>query len=95
VHRKPNLTVIQRNEAIGISVAGASLKEIADYFERTPQEIGRLLKKYHSTNTTADKPRSSRPPILSRHQKKIIYRAAQKAPKIEYSKLAEVAVVVN
>jgi transposase len=95
VHRNPNLTVIQRNEAIGISVAGASLKEIADYFECTPQGIGRLLKKYHSTSTTADKPRSGRPSILSHHQKKIIYRAAQKAPKIEYSKLTEVAVVVN
>jgi transposase len=67
VRRKPNLTVIQRNEAIGTSIAGASLKEIADHFECTPQGIGRLLKKYHSTGTTADKPRSGQPPILSRH----------------------------
>jgi transposase len=95
VRRKPNLTVCQRNEAVGMSVAGASLKEVADHFGCTPQGIGQLLKKYHSTGTTADKPQSGHPQILSRHQKKIIYWAAQKAPKIEYSKLAEVAEVFH
>jgi transposase len=95
VRRKPNLTIGQRDAAVGMSVAGASLKEIADHFGRSPQGIGRLLKKYHSTGTTADKPRSGRPPVLSRHQKKPIYRAARKAPKIEYSKLAEVAVILH
>jgi transposase len=75
VPRKPNLTVIPRDEAVGMSVAGASLKEIADPFERTPQGIGRLLKKYYSTGTTANKPCSGRPPILSHHQKNPIYRA--------------------
>jgi transposase len=95
VRRKPNLTVGQRNEAVRMSVAGASLKEIADHFGRTPQGIGQLVKKYHSTGTTADKPRSGRPQILSRNQKKLIYRAARKAPKLEYSKLSEVAEVFH
>jgi transposase len=91
VRRKPKLTVGQRDAAVRMSVAGASLKEIADHFGRSPQGIGRLLKKHHSTGTTADEPRSGRPPVLSRHQKKLIYRA----PKIEYSKLAEVAVILH
>jgi transposase len=95
VRRKPNLTVGQRNEAVGMSVAGASLKEIADHFGRTPQGIGQLVKRYHSTGTTADKPRSGRPKILSRNQKKLIYWAARKAPKLEYSKLSEVAEVFH
>jgi transposase len=62
-----NLTVSQRDAAVRMSVAGASLKEIANHFGRSPQEIGRLLKKYHSTGTTADKPRSGRLPVLSRY----------------------------
>jgi hypothetical protein len=32
-----------------MSVAGALLKEKADHFGRSPQGIGRLHKKYHST----------------------------------------------
>jgi transposase len=95
VRRKPNLTIAQRNEAVGMSAAGASLKEIAQYFGRTTQGIGKLLKKYHTTHTVEDKPRSGRPSILSRHQKKLIYRAARAAPKLEYKELAEVGVLVN
>jgi transposase len=71
VRRKPKLTVGQRDAAVRMSVAGASLKEIADHFGRSPQGIGRLLKKHHSTGTTADEPRSGRPPVLSRHQKSL------------------------
>jgi transposase len=95
VRRKPNLTIAQRNEAVRISAAGSSLKEIAQYFRRTRQGIGKLLKKYHTTYTIEDKPRSGRPPILLRYQKKLIYRTARIAPKIEYKKLAKVRVLVN
>lgn len=48
-----------------------------------------LWKKYRQTGTTADKPRSGRPPILSLHQKHIIYRKAVAQPKIEYKELAQ------
>jgi transposase len=95
VRRKPNLTITQRNEVVGMSATGLSLKEIAQYFGRTTQGIGKILKKYNTTHTVEDKPRSGRPPILSRHQKKLIYRAARAAPKVEYKQLAEVGVLVN
>lgn len=78
-----------------MSVAGASLAEIAEHVGRTPQGIGRLIKKYHSTGTKEDRARSGRPLILSLYQKIIIYRAARKAHKIKYLNLAKVAVLVD
>jgi hypothetical protein len=41
-----------------------------------------------------DKPHSGRPPILSLHQKKIIYRKACAQPKIEYLELAKASVFI-
>jgi hypothetical protein len=95
VRRKPNLMVCQRSEAVGMCVGGVGLKEIAAYFERTPQGIGRLIKKHNTTGSVEDLPRSGRPPILSRHQKKKVYRKARSEPKITHSSIAEAAVFVN
>jgi hypothetical protein len=39
VRRKPNMTLQERNEAIGMWVSGAALEEIATRFGRTPQGI--------------------------------------------------------
>jgi transposase len=95
VRRKPNMTLQERNEAIGMWVGGAALKEIATRFGRTPQGISQLIRKHDSTGTVQDKPRSGRPPILSLHQKKTIYRKARAQPKIEYSELAKAGVFIH
>jgi transposase len=94
VRRKPNMTLQERNEAIGMWVGGAALKEIATRFGRTPQGISQLIRKHDSTGTVQDKPRSGRPPILLLHQKKTIYRKARAQPKIEYSELAKAGVFI-
>ena len=73
---------------------GCSTAEVAAAFHRNPSTIRRLHQKYSTTATTADKPRSGRPTILSRHQKKLIYRAARRAPKIEYKDLIKAATIV-
>jgi len=65
VRRKPNMTLQEINEAVGMCVGGAALKEIATRFGRTPQGISQLIKKHNSTGTVQDKPQSGRPPILS------------------------------
>jgi transposase len=93
VRREPNLSKAQRDEAFGVFVGGAPLKEIAEYFDRTPRRIGKILKKYHNTGTTQDEPRPGRPKLIDRHQSELIYRAVRKDPKIEYEKLREVAQV--
>jgi transposase len=95
VRRKPNMTLQERNEAIGMWVGGAALKEIATRFGRTPQGISQLIRKHDSTGTVQDKPRSGRPPILLLHQKKTIYRKARAQPKIEYSELAKAGVFIH
>ncbi|KAJ6267355.1 hypothetical protein PSV08DRAFT_325334, partial [Bipolaris maydis] len=66
----------------------------------TPRQFGRklcqnLYNKLHQTGSVQDKPRSGRPQILSRHQQKLIYRAARANPKILYEDLAKVAVFVH
>jgi transposase len=93
--RGPNLTTVQRDQIIGMLNSGATPKEVAEAYGRTERCIRDLRKKYAQTGTTADKPRSGRPPILSPHQKRIIYRKARAAPKIEYSDLAEATTFVN
>jgi transposase len=57
--------------------------------------IWNLRKKYITTGTTQDKPCSGRLSMLLLLQKKIIYRKARAAPKIEYSELAVHGVLVN
>jgi transposase len=93
--RGPNLTTAQRDQICGMLNAGATVKECADAYSCTGRCIRDLYKKYYQTGTTEDKPRSGRLPILSLHQKKIIYRKARATLKIEYLELAKASVVVN
>lgn len=95
VRRGPNLSITQRNQIIGMLNSGATVKEVAKAYGRNDRSIRKLRLKYYQTGTVEDKPRSGRPPILSLHQKKIIYRKVRAAPKIEYSELSQAAVLVN
>lgn len=95
MRRGPNLTTAQRNQIVGMIDSGCSVKEAASAYARTERCIRDLMKKHHQTGTVEDKPRSGRPPILSLSQKKIIYRKARAAPKIEYTELAQESVFVN
>jgi transposase len=93
--RKPNLTPLQRQAIIAQYKAGVSVAELAIAFERGASTIRDTLKRWNLHATVSDLPRSGRKPILSLHQKKLIYRAARAAPKIEYDELAKVGVFVN
>lgn len=54
-----------------------------------------LRKKYDQTGSVQDTPRTGRPSMLSCHTKKFLYRKARSNPKMEYSTLAEHAVLMN
>jgi hypothetical protein len=95
VRRGPNVTAIQREQMIGMLLAGKTVKEVAHHYGQTECCIRKIHQKYHQTGTTADRPWSGRPPIFSLYQKKIIYRKACAAQKIEYSELAKEGVFVN
>jgi transposase len=95
MRRGPNLTVLQRDQIIGMLAAGCTCAEAARAYGRTERCIRDIRTKYAKTGTTEDRPRSGRPPVISFSQKKIIYRKARAAPKIEYSELAQVRVFVN
>lgn len=93
--RGPNLTRSQRHIIIAKAAAGTSVRELVEEFGRSPNCIRTTIRLAKTRDTTQEAPRSGRPSILSRHQKKIIYRKAPAAPKIEYSHLAEVGVFAN
>jgi transposase len=95
MRRGPNLTVVQRDQIIGMLAAGCTCAEAARAYSRTERCIRDIRTKYAKTSTTEDRPRSRQPPILSLSQKKIIYRKARAAPKIKYSELAQVRVFMN
>jgi transposase len=95
VRRRPNMTVYERDKAIGMLRGGCTVSEVTTHFQRGDQTIRDLKRKYNSTTTTQDKPRSGRPPMLSLHQKKIIYRKIRGKPKTTYKELAEVGTRVN
>jgi transposase len=93
VRRGPNMSLAERNMAIGMLKAGCSASEVASACGRAVSTIRRLNAKATTTGTTQDKPRSGRPQVLSRHARKLVYRAVRKNPKITYSELAEIAQV--
>jgi transposase len=87
------MSLAERNMAIGMLKAGCSASEVASACSRAVSTIRRLNAKATTTGTTQDKPRSGRPQVLSRHARKLVYRAVRKNPKITYSELAEIAQV--
>jgi transposase/transposase-like protein len=93
--RGPNLTPEERIRIIAKSDAGVKVSELVEEFERSPNCIRTTIRLAKTRTTTQEASRSGRPPILSLHQKKIIYRKARAAPKIEYSDLSQVGVFVN
>jgi transposase len=92
--RRPNITPEDRAKIIAKRECGISVRELAEEFGRSESAIKYTIRTYANAATTQEKPRSGRPPMLSLHQKKVIYRKARAAPKIEYSKLAAAAVLV-
>jgi transposase len=74
---------------------GATVKEVAHAYGRTDRCIRKIRLKHAQTGTTEDKPRSGRPLVLLKQQKKIIYRKVRATLKIVYAQLAAEATLVN
>jgi transposase len=95
VRRQRNISPGLRGRVIGMLQAGATVKEAAASIGRSERAVRDIRTKYYQTGSVTDKPRSGRPPVLSKQQKKIIYRKARATPKIEYSELIKEGVFVN
>jgi transposase len=93
--KKAHLSPSESTRIIAKHEAGAELAELATEFERSKSTIHDTIKRWQLHQTTTDLPHSGRPPRLSSHTKKIIYRKARAAPKIAYSELAKEGEVVN
>jgi transposase len=93
--RRPNISPAERQRILVKRECGVTVRELAAEFKRSESAIKYTIRTYAKAGTTQEQPRSGRPPILSPHQKKTIYRKARAAPKIEYSELAKAAVLGN
>jgi hypothetical protein len=71
------------------------VRKLVEEFGKSANCIRTTIQLAKTCDTTQEAPCSGQVSILSRHQKKIIYRKACAAPKIEYSQLAEVRVFAN
>jgi hypothetical protein len=86
-----NITLAERDIAIGMLVGSCTILEVAQHFGRADSTIQRLHLKYYHTSTIVDKPRSGCLYILLRHTKKLLFRVVRKTPKIKYKHLSKVA----
>jgi transposase len=54
----------RETEAVGMLLAGATVREVADAIKRSERAVRDLRVKYCQTGSVQDKPRSGRPNIL-------------------------------
>jgi transposase len=71
--KKSHLSPAQRQTIIAKFDAGVPVQQLADEFERGVQTIQDTIKRWNLHKTTSDLPHSGRKPMLSLHQKKLIY----------------------
>jgi transposase len=95
VRRQRNISLGLRGRVIGMLQAGATVKEAAASIGRSECAVHDLCTKYHQTGSITDKPHCGHLPVLSKQEKKIIYRKARATPKVEYSELMKERVFVN
>jgi transposase-like protein len=94
-YRGPNISPTDCKRIIAKRKCGVTVRELAAEFGQSESTIQYTIQAYTRTGTTQEQPCSGRPPMLSLHQKRIIYRKARAAPKIEYSELAKHGVFVK
>jgi hypothetical protein len=91
VRRVPNMSPAERNIAIGMLNAGCTASEVANTYGHAESLYDASTQKQPQRAQHKTKPRSGRPQILSRHARKLVYRAVRKNPKITYAEHAEIA----
>ena len=93
--KRPNISPEERATIIALRESGVSVTKLAARYNRSESAIRYTIKTYTSRSTTQEQPRSGRPSVLSRHQQKLVYRAARKTPKLEYHDLQKAAPLVD
>ena len=65
----PRLTEAERNQAIGMIMAGTGLRAVARQLNCSPATIFKLNRKWRNEGYVADLPRTGRPPVLTQNQR--------------------------
>jgi transposase len=87
VKSRRRLTAVERELVIGKLETGSKAQEVADELGVSDRSIRNLYKKYRTTGSTQDRPRSGRPGVLSVGQKRLLHREYQKDPSTTYPEL--------
>ena len=68
----PRLDNSSRDRAVGMLELGASQADVARRFGVSRMTISRLWRRFQTTNSTADRPRSGRPRVTTPRQDRMI-----------------------
>jgi transposase len=90
--KRSEISTDERNIIIEKLLAGCSTKSVAEEHTRSQRAVQKKYKKYCTTASVVNIPRSGSPSVPSDRQKKLLLRVVRKNPRITYSELAEVAV---
>lgn len=90
VRRGPNISSDYCLRIISKRQCGWSVKDLAAEFKRSESAIKYTIKTYATRAKTQERPRSGRPPIISKRQKKLLWRTVRAQPKIQYKELKKV-----
>jgi transposase len=92
---RSEISTNERNVIIEKLLGECSTKSVAEEHTRSQRAVQKICKKYCTTASVVNLPRSGRTGVLSDRQKKLLLRAVRKNPRITYSELAEVAVTTS
>lgn len=82
--RKGELSEAQRNYGMGMLDEGATNKKVADVLRCSKRTIQRMKQRVKATHSTASRPRTGRPHVLSDRDIRRLEWIVKKYPKIEY-----------
>ncbi|KAH7349221.1 hypothetical protein BKA66DRAFT_600332 [Pyrenochaeta sp. MPI-SDFR-AT-0127] len=81
----------QRDFILAQVEAGVRTKTIAETLGCSQRCVQKTISRWETTQSNASRPRSGRPPVITRRERRRQLRIAQKYLKIEYTKLLEEA----
>jgi transposase len=82
--RSCELSPLARAGIIAKHEAGCTHKEIAQEFSCAKRTVIRTINRWKNHNTVTSLPRSGRPEVLNRAQKRAVVRFTRRLPKVEY-----------
>ena len=87
--KRKETTEAERQIIINLRESQKSIRQIGEIVKRPYSTVKKIIDKYKNTKKLTNEPRSGRPPVLSKAQKRFIVREIKKDPKLPATKLTK------